>query len=102
MGAVQDKLGMIWGMLRHDPAAVLGFVLIGVSGVFLLHIQFKMREVGWKTNPVFSRPQDWGWPVEYLKIRKKHGWSAWAAYLVWPCLIAGIVLLVFGLTRLPD
>ena len=70
---MQDNLRMMWEMLRHGPAAVLGFVSIGVSGVFLVPIRFKMREVGGRLQNL-SRPR----------------------------LIAGIVLLVFGLARLPD
>jgi len=89
-------------MFRHDPAVVLGFFLIGSGAVLFVHIQFKMRAVGYDTFPLISTPKDWGLPFEYLKIRGKHGWSPWPAYLVWPCYVAGTALLLFGLSHLQD
>jgi MFS superfamily sulfate permease-like transporter len=38
--------------------------------------------------------------MQYLKVRSRHGWSPWPAYLLWPCLLAGVFSLVFGLFRL--
>jgi len=93
---------MLLEMARHDPAAVLGFLLLGAYSILFIHIQFKMRDAGYDAYPLLWRPKDWGLPFEYLKIRAKHGWSPWPAYLVWPCLIAGVILLVFGLFHLPD
>jgi len=87
-------------MLQHDPWAVAGFVLLGAFGVLFTHVQFKMREIGYKTYPFFSRPADWGLPARYLKVRSEHNWSAWPAYLVWSCLVLGVFLLVLGLFRL--
>jgi hypothetical protein len=85
----------------QDPVAVLGFVLIGAFAVLFIHIQFKMRGIGYKTYPVFSRGlYDLSLPAEYLKVRAKHGWSPWPLYLMWPCLIVGLAALVFGLSRL--
>lgn len=87
-------------MVRHDPLAIVGFLLLGASAVLFVHIQFKMRQVGYKTYPPFARPYDWTLPLEYLRIRSKHGWSPWPAYLAWPCLGIGILVLVLGLFRL--
>jgi hypothetical protein len=89
-------------LTRHDPFVVLGFLLIGAYAVLFVHIQFKMRSVGYKTYPMVSRPSDWGLAVKYLKIRSQHGWSPWPAYLLWPSLILGVVTLVVGLFRLQN
>ena len=89
-------------LLHHDPSVLSGFLLIAVGAILFVHIQFRMRSVGYKTYPMFSRPKDWSLPAEYLKVREKHGWPAWPAYLVWPCYAVGIALLVFGLFRLHD
>jgi hypothetical protein len=77
-------------------------LLIFTFSVLFVHIQFKMREVGYRTYPLFARPRDWGLPAEYLRIRKRRGWSPWPVYLMWPCLISGIVLLIVGVSRLGD
>jgi hypothetical protein len=90
---------MILEMTRHDPAVVLGFFLAGASGIMFFHIQLKMIRAGYKTSYTFFgkpfSPNGWDTPLEYLKIRSKHDWSPWPAYLVWPCAAAGVALLVF-------
>jgi hypothetical protein len=95
---------MILEMTRHDPAVVLGFFLAGASGIMFFHIQLKMIRAGYKTSYTFFgkpfSPNGWDTPLEYLKIRSKHDWSPWPAYLVWPCAAAGVALLVFGLFHL--
>jgi hypothetical protein len=93
---------MVAYMLRHNPAPGFGFVLLFTFAVLFAHIQFKIREVGYQTYPMFARPRDCGLPMEYLKVRAKYGWSPWPAYLVWPCLAAGIILLVAGVMHLAD
>ena len=37
------------------------------------------------------------WAREYLKIRKRYGWSAWPVHLVWIMVFVGIGLVLFGL-----
>lgn len=83
-------------VLRNDPLPVLGFVLIGAASVFFFHIQSVMAKAGHKVH-FFSAFQDIGLPGEYLKLRSREGWSAWPAYLVSPCSIAGALLLFVGL-----
>jgi hypothetical protein len=78
---------------------VLGFVLIGTFSVLLIRIKFKMRSVGYKTYPMFSRPSDWRLPAEYLKIRSQYGWSPWPVYLLWLSLILGIGSLIIAVFR---
>ena len=103
---LHDNLRMIAEMFHHDPAVILGFVFIVIQGVLFVHIQLKMTRAGYKTSySFFGKPFSWnGWdtPFEYLRVRAKHGWSPWPAYLIWPCLIVGVALLVFGLFHLPD
>ena len=43
-------------MTRDDPMVVLGFALLGTFSILFIHIQFKMRSVGYKTYPMFSSP----------------------------------------------
>ncbi|HUJ32154.1 MAG TPA: hypothetical protein VLY23_12795 [Candidatus Acidoferrum sp.] len=94
---MQENLRMIAEMLRHDPAVVLGFVFIGIQGVLFAHVQLKLTRAGYKFRWI-----SWNTVLEYLRVRAKHGWLPWPAYLIWPCLIAGAALLVFGLFHLPD
>jgi hypothetical protein len=98
----RENLRVIIDMAQHDPLAILGFLLIATSSVLFIQIQFKMREIGYKTYPMFNRPIDWILPAEYLRVRRRQGWSPWPAYLVWPSLVFGMVALVVGLFRLRD
>jgi hypothetical protein len=86
-------------MLRHYPLAIVGFLLTLASPFLFVHIQFKMRTIGYKTYPLFTRPSDYGLPLEYLKVRSQHGWSPWAAYLILPCFVGGFVLFVISMLR---
>jgi hypothetical protein len=91
-------------MAQHDPAVIAGLLLIGGAGVLFIHIQLKMIRAGYKTSyAFFGKPlsmNGWDMPVQYLKLRAKHDWSPWPAYLLVPCVVLGIVVLVFGLFRL--
>jgi hypothetical protein len=100
--SLQENLRAIVEMARHDPMALLGFLLIGAFAVLFFRVQFKMQKAGYKTYDVFVSSRKYGMPTEYLRIRKQHGWSPWPAYLLWPCLLAGIALLIAGLLRLQD
>ncbi len=84
-------------VVRHDPLPVLGFALIGVGSVMWWHLQLVMTRAGYKTRMFQQFPNDIGLPVQYLKVRSGHGWSPWPAYLIWPCLVLGILFLVGGL-----
>jgi hypothetical protein len=61
-----------------------------------------MRSIGYKTNPLVSRPSDWELPAKYLKVCSQHRWSSWPVYLMWPSIILGLALLVIGLFRLQN
>ena len=98
-------MDQIVSMMKHDPMAVLGFILIGASAVLAFRLHRKLLEVGEDTSHLFIRIPNtavWTVPRAYLKARSKHGWSAWSAYAMWLCAVSGIVLLVAGLFRLGD
>ena len=89
---------------KNDPAVLAGLLLIGGAGVLLTHIQLKMIKAGYETSWAYvARPfgaNGSDTTVEYLKVRARHGWSAWPAYLLGPCVVLGAAPLVFGLFRL--
>lgn len=91
-------------MVQHDPAVVLGLLIIGSSAVFFFHIQLKMIRAGYKTSYTFFKkplsPNGWDTPVQYLKVRAEHGWSPWPVYLLGLSLFIGTIVFVFGLFRL--
>jgi hypothetical protein len=90
-------------MIRHDPMVVIGFILIGASAVLVFRLHRRLLEVGHDTSHQFLRIPNtavWTVPYTYLKARSKHGWSAWPAYLLWLCVVSGIILLIAGLFRL--
>jgi len=91
-------------MAQHDPAVVLGLLIIGSSALFFIHIQLKMIRAGYKTSyTFFKKPlsaNGWDTPAQYLKVRAEHGWSPWPVYLLGLSLFIGTIVLVFGLFRL--
>lgn len=101
---MDENLKMFVYMAKQDPAVIAGFLLIGCSSVLFIHIQLKMMRAGYGTSyTFFGKPfsrNGWDTPSHYLKVRMKHDWSPWPAYLVFPCVFTGIGLLVFGLYRL--
>jgi hypothetical protein len=101
---MQNEIQALSYMVKRDPAAVAGLVLIGSSSMLYIHVQLKMVRAGYKTSfdvlkgPLSASGLDT--PARYLQVRAKQGWSPWAVYLFLPCLLAGIGLLVLGLFRL--
>lgn len=87
---LRENLRAIIEMARHDPPAILEFLLIGAFAVLFFHVQLKMQKVGYKAYDVLVSSRKWRLPAEYLRIRKQWGWSPWPAHLIWPCLLAGI------------
>jgi hypothetical protein len=83
-------------VIRHDPLSVLGFVFLGAFAVLFFRIQSAMAKAGHKVH-FQGFILDSSIPGEYLKARTRYGWAAWPAYVVWPCLLAGILLLAGGL-----
>jgi len=101
---MNDNLKMFLYMVRHDPAVVVGLALIGAASTLFFHVTLKLSRVGFRSYVVFKPPlvlaSNWAIPGEYLRVRRKYGWSPWPVYCLWPCLVGGIVCLVFGLFRL--
>jgi hypothetical protein len=93
---MREDIQQIIRFVQHDPAAVAGWLFIGCYAALFFHILLKMTRAGY--SPTMS--SGWDLPVRYLRTRANHGWSPWPVYLLWPCLVLGIVLLVFGLFRL--
>jgi len=62
------------------------------------YLYLRLRDIGYKKH-IFNFLLV-AVPVDYLRNRTKYGWSAWPAYLVWPLLVGGLVLLVIGVFRL--
>lgn len=101
---MQNEIQALSYMVKHDPAVVVGFLLIGGSSVLYFHVELKMVRAGYITSfdvlkGLWSE-KGRNAPLQYLRIRDKHGWSPWPVYLYLPCVLAGIGLLVFGLFRL--
>jgi hypothetical protein len=101
---MQNEIQAVSYMAKHDPAVIIGLLLIVCSNALFIHIQLKMVRAGYQTSYTFfrssSRLNGWDTPGQYLKVRAKHDWSPWPVYLLFPCTIAAIGLLVFGLFRL--
>ena len=84
---------------------VMGFILIGSSAVLTFRLHRKLLEIGQDTSyQSISIPiaAVWMVPRTYLKARSKCRWSAWPAYLMWLCVVSGIMLSVAGLFQLKD
>lgn len=101
---MSETLRTLAYMVRHDPAVVVGLALIGAASTLFFHLTLKLSRAGFRSYVVFKPPlvlaSNGAIPGEYLKVRRKYGWSPWPAYCLWPCLVVGIVCLVFGLFRL--
>jgi hypothetical protein len=102
---MQNEIQALSYMAKHDPAAVVGWALIGCSSVLYIHVELKMVRAGYKSSldvlrgPLSSKGAFHTFP-RYLKVCGKQCWSPWPVYLFLPCMLAGIGLLVFGLFRL--
>ena len=99
-----DVSGMV-AILKHDPAAVIGFVLVGASATLCFHLHRKLLGIGQDTSALFFKIPNtaiFTLPRAYLSARSKTGWSAWPAYAVWWTMASGLLLLVVGLVRLAD
>ena len=48
-------VGGIVAMLKHDPAAVIGFLLVGASATLCFHLHRKLLAVGQDTSALFFR-----------------------------------------------
>ena len=82
---MNEILKMISYMLYKDPLVIAGFLLIGVAGTLLVHIQLKMVKRGYKfPYRKYLAKRNFEVPRDYLRMRTQYGWSPWPAYLIWP------------------
>jgi hypothetical protein len=95
------NLNSILEFTRHDPLAVLGFVLVGLGGVSAVHVWLKLVRSGYGTPGGAIWTMIVRIPLAYLRTKDCHGWPAWPAYTVWICYGTGIITLVIGLFHLP-
>jgi hypothetical protein len=94
---MDENFIMIWYMLHKYSLEVSGFMLFGVSGMLLAHIQLKMLKLGHKfPYAKYLTKSNWDIRGEYLRIRSQHGWSPWPAYLIWPAAATGVLFLLLG------
>ena len=74
-----------------------GVILLGCSAGLQYFLYLRLRDAG--RNYIFF---NWLATVlsDYLKLRSRHGWPRWPAYLVILTLILGLVLLVIAVEKL--
>ena len=84
-------------IVRHNSFLLLGSGLVVVFFLLLAYIKFKLKHSGCATAPLFFHPRDWELPANYLQGESKHGWSPWPEFLIWPCLVAGVLSSLVGL-----
>jgi len=99
--ALRTFMQRIFEIARHDPAAIVGFLLFGAGGFLFIYVEFKMLRAGHETSrSLLARWNRWPVLVKYLKVRAEHGWSPWPVYLIAPCFVLGLACLVYGLFHL--
>ena len=99
-----DVSGIV-SILKHYPAAVIGFALVGASASLCFHLHRKLSGIGKDTSGLFFRIPNtavFTLPRAYLSARSKNGWPAWPAYAVWLTMASGLLLLITGFFRLAD
>ena len=88
-------------MARHDPAAIVGILLLGAAGFLFVHVELKMlRARHENSKTLLGRWTRWDVLSKYLKVRAEHGWSPWPVYMTAPCFVLGFARLVYGLIHL--
>jgi len=100
--AVANQISAIAAFLRQEPLPVLGFMLIGVSGILFFRLYMKLRQVGDKSYQRFILPLTvaLGIPRAYVAQAQQRGWSSWPAHLSWLFAGIGSIALIVGLFRL--
>ena len=43
-------------IVRHDPAVVIGLVLVGTASTLFFHVTLKLSQVGFRSYVVFNPP----------------------------------------------
>jgi hypothetical protein len=99
---MRENFHIVLETTRHDPLAILGFLLLGAFAVLFFNMHLRLRAAGYKTHAFPLLGHDWRVAGEYLRARKQQGWSPWPGYLLWPCFFLRIAALAAGLFLLPD
>jgi hypothetical protein len=88
---------LITALLYAQIYLYVGVLLLGCSAAIQYFLYLRLRDTGRKyvAFNLLTRIL-----TDYLRARSQYGWSAWPAYFVLPIAIAGLVLLVVGVTRL--
>ena len=71
----------------------VGLVFLCVFVALDALVRIRMKSIGYKWVFLRGGTFDYG---EYLKVRAKHGWSAWPVYLLWGTLVVGLLLFILG------
>jgi len=85
----------IWAI---GPLMFLGLLLVGCFSTIHIWMYFSLRRNGHRNSGFFLGIAD---QIEYMKVRKQHGWPAWPIYVMWLCLIAGVILMGAWVIRQP-
>jgi hypothetical protein len=96
---MRENVNIVLYVVRHNLLLLSGLGLVAVFLLLLAHIKSKLKDSGYGTASFFFHPGDWELPADYRAVQSKHGWSPWPEYLIWPCLVAGVVSLLVGLFR---
>jgi|KBSMisStaDraftv2_1062788.scaffolds.fasta_scaffold378577_2 hypothetical protein len=85
-------------IVRHDPFAIIGFLLIGASGALWFRVYLRLERVGEKAPRSTSLPLAYHvWLSQtYLRLARAGRWSPWPAYLMWWCAASGAAILMLS------
>lgn len=90
-------------IVLNNPIPSVGIWLLAVSLFLVCHVKTKMTaaldDEAVDTVHPFPHPTDWELSAHYLALRSKYGWSPWPVYLMWPCQVSAVLLLLVGLLR---
>lgn len=87
--------------IRQDPWPVLGFILLGTSGLLFFRFYTRLTRVGLSRQRSLLPLGFWlAISRTYLQNAEANGWSRFAVYASWLCLVLGFILLGLGLARL--
>jgi hypothetical protein len=107
---MRHSIDYIVFIVLNNPIPSVGIWLLAVSLFLACQIKSKMtaieemdQETGQESDQEiihpFPHPDDWELSAHYLAVHSKYGWSPWPVYLMWPCQVSAVLLLLVGLFR---
>jgi hypothetical protein len=84
---------------EHDEVSLRWDFPVGMFGVIHYFLYLRLRDAGHKKH-IFNFLL-FEVPVDYLRLGRKYAWSPWPAYFVWLVLVAGLILFIAGVFKLP-